>query len=259
LNLPQLTQKLFASGELFEICIGKPLSLWSKFQLMKITYYGHACFGVEVNNKHLLFDPFVTYNELAKHIDVNSIPADYIFLSHGHQDHIADAVSIAQRTQALVISSWEVVEWMGKQGVQHLHPMNTGGKKVLDFGWVKCTAAQHSSSFPDGTYAGNPMGFLVRAGNQSFYYSGDTALTLDMQLIPRWTTLDVALLPIGDNFTMGYEDAAIAADFIQCHKIIGLHYDTFGYIKIDHQAATRHFKNLGKELILIAIGQSITI
>lgn len=226
---------------------------------MKITYYGHACFGAEVNGKHLLFDPFVTYNELAKSIDVGAIRADYIFISHGHQDHIADAVAIAKQTGALVVGSWEVIDWVSKQGVQKVHPMNTGGKKIFDFGWVKCTVAQHSSSFPDGTYAGNPMGFLVESGGKAFYFAGDTALTLDMQLIPKWAKLDVALLPIGDNFTMGYEDAAIAAEFIQCNKVIGLHYDTFGYIKIDHQAAINHFKSLNKELVLLPIGESITV
>jgi L-ascorbate metabolism protein UlaG (beta-lactamase superfamily) len=190
---------------------------------------------------------------------VKAIRADYIFISHGHQDHIADAVAIAKQTGALVVGSWEVIDWISKQGVQKVHPMNTGGKKVFDFGWVKCTVAQHSSSFPDGTYAGNPMGFLVEGGGKSFYFAGDTALTLDMQLIPKWAKLDVALLPIGDNFTMGFEDAAIAAEFIQCNKVIGLHYDTFGYIKIDHQAAINHFQSLNKELVLLPIGESITV
>ncbi|MCS6819135.1 MAG: metal-dependent hydrolase [Chitinophagales bacterium] len=226
---------------------------------MKITYYGHACFGVEIDGTHLLFDPFITFNELAKSIDINTIPANYIFISHGHQDHLADAASIAQRTGATIVSSWEVVDWFSKQGITKAHPMNTGGKKTFDFGWVKCTVAQHSSSFPDGSYAGNPIGFLVQGGGKTFYYSGDTALTLDMQLIPRWAKLDVALLPIGDNFTMGYEDAAIAADFLQCNRIIGLHYDTFGFIKIDHEAAVKHFSNQGKELILLPIGQGVHI
>lgn len=226
---------------------------------MKITYYGHATFGVEVNGKHLLFDPFITYNELTKQVDINTIPADYIFLSHGHQDHIADAVVIAKRTGATVVSSFEITEWLSKQGIAKVHPMNTGGKKVFDFGWVKCTVAQHSSSFSDGSYAGNPMGFIVSASDKTFYFAGDTALTLDMQLIPKWAKLDVALLPIGDNFTMDYKDAAMASDFVECNRIIGLHYDTFGYIKIDHKAAVEHFKNKGKELILLPIGESISI
>ncbi len=226
---------------------------------MKVTYYGHACFGVEVGGKHLLFDPFVSYNELAKSIDVNSIPADVILVSHGHQDHIADAVSIAKRTGALVIGSWEVIEWLGKQGLTNIHPMNTGGKRKFDFGTVRCTIAHHSSGLPDGSYGGNPMGFMLETEEGNFYYSGDTALTLDMQLIPKWNKLDFALLPIGDNFTMGYEDAIVAADFIQCNKIIGLHYDTFGYIVIDHDAAAKAFKDAGKELILLPIGENISL
>lgn len=226
---------------------------------MKITYYGHACFGVAVNGKHLLFDPFISFNDLAKQIDVSTIPADYIFISHGHEDHLADAIAIAKRTGATLISSFEITNWAAKQGIEKVHPMNTGGKRHFDFGWVKCTVAQHSSSFPDGSYAGNPMGFLVNVGEKSFYFAGDTALTLDMQLIPKWATIDAALFPIGDNFTMDYEDAVIAADFVQCNKVIGLHYDTFGFIKIDHEAAINYFKQSGKELILLPIGQNTTI
>ena len=179
---------------------------------MKLTYYGHSCFSVEIKGKHILFDPFVTYNELAKELDVNSIPADYIFLSHGHADHFADCVSVAQRTGATVVAAWEIHEWLNKNGVSKTHPMNTGGKWNFDFGAVKCVVAQHSSGLPDGSYGGNPMGFVFTTEEGNFYYSGDTALTMDMQLIPRWAKLDFAVLPIGDNFTMGVEDAVQAAE-----------------------------------------------
>jgi hypothetical protein len=150
---------------------------------------------------------------------------------------MADLESITKRTGAKVIASWEIYEWLHKKDITNTHPMNTGGK--WDFGdfVVKCVAAQHSSGLPDGSYGGNPLGYLVMSEEGSFYYSGDTALTLDMQLIPRWAKLDFAVLPIGDNFTMDATDAAACAEMIKCRKIIGVHFDTFGFIKIDHAAA----------------------
>ena len=210
---------------------------------MKITYYGHSCFGVHVAGKNLLFDPFIRPNELARSIDVNSIPADYIFLSHGHEDHVADAVEIATRTKATVVSNYEIVVWMQGKGVQNTHPVNLGGKWKFDFGTAKYINAIHSSVLPDGTYGGNPGGFIIETKEGNLYYSGDTALTMDMQLIPLTSAkLSVALLPVGDNFTMGVDDAIIASDFIKCNRVIGMHYDTFGYIKINHDEAVRKFK-----------------
>lgn len=226
---------------------------------MKLTYYGHSCFSVEIKGKHILFDPFVTYNELARAIDVNSIPADYIFLSHGHADHFADCVAIAQRTGATVVAAWEIHEWLNKSGVANTHPMNTGGKWNFDFGAVKCVVAQHSSGLPDGSYGGNPMGFVFTTEEGNFYYSGDTALTMDMQLIPRWAKLDFAVLPIGDNFTMGVEDAVQAAEWVNVDHTVGVHYDTFGFIRVDHEKAREMFRNAGLTLHLPAIGTAITL
>lgn len=227
---------------------------------MKITYYGHSSFGVFIGGKNVLFDPFVTPNELAKSIDINKIPADYILLSHGHFDHVADALAIAQRTNATIVSNYEIATWYQKQGVKNTHPLNHGGAWSFDFGKAKYVNAVHSSVLPDGTYGGNPGGFVCETNEGNFYYSGDTALTLDMQLIPLTSNkLDVALLPIGNNFTMGIDDAMLASDFIKCNRIIGLHYDTFGYIKINHEEAVKKFKDKGKELILLNIGQTIEI
>ncbi|MEI6948325.1 metal-dependent hydrolase [Paraflavisolibacter sp. H34] len=226
---------------------------------MKFTYYGHSCFAVELNGKKVLFDPFITPNELAKNVDVSSIEADFILVSHGHGDHLADCVAIAKRTGALVVTSFEVADWLGKQGVPHTLPMNHGGKKDLDFGTVKCVNAVHSSSLPDGSYGGNPMGFLLYGADKSFYYSGDTALTTDMQLIPRWTRPDFSVLCIGDHFTMGIDDAVEAARMVQTTQIVGVHYDTFPYIKIDQQQAKDTFSAAGLTLHLPGIGESIDL
>ena len=226
---------------------------------MKLTYYGHSCFIVETSGTRILFDPFITYNDLAKHIEINSLVPDFILVSHGHSDHIADCVQIAQNSGAKVVCSWEIYEWLHKKGITNIHPMNTGGKWNFEQFTVKCTAAQHSSGLPDGSYGGNPMGFIVTSSEGSFYYSGDTSLTTDMTLVPKWAKLNFAVLPIGDNFTMDATDAAECAEMINCKKIVGVHYDTFGFIKIDHAKAKKIFADKGVELLLIKIGETITI
>jgi L-ascorbate metabolism protein UlaG (beta-lactamase superfamily) len=225
---------------------------------MQFTYFGHSCFLIEVKGTKLLFDPFISGNELAnKVVDINSIQADYILVSHGHADHVLDLVPIAGRTGAKVICSWEIYEWLGKQNITNVHPMNTGGKWNFGPFTVKCVTAHHSSGLPDGSYGGSPMGFIVYTEEGNFYYSGDTALTLDMQLIPRWASLDFAILPIGDNFTMDVADAAACAGMIQCTEIIGVHFDTFGFIKIDHAAAQKVFADAGCRLRLLEIGERV--
>jgi L-ascorbate metabolism protein UlaG (beta-lactamase superfamily) len=226
---------------------------------MNITYYGHSCFGVEINGKHIVFDPFISPNPLAGNIDVNTIPCDYILISHGHEDHVADAVALAKRTGATVVSNFEIVTWLSKQGVEKTHPMNTGGKWIFEFGKVKCVAAMHSSSLPDGSYGGSAMGFLLETSEGDFYYSGDTALMYDMKLIGDYRKINFSMLPIGDNFTMSIENAIIASDYVKCNNVIGMHYDTFGYIKIDREEAKRKFEMAGKNLILLEIGETIKL
>jgi L-ascorbate metabolism protein UlaG (beta-lactamase superfamily) len=223
---------------------------------MKVTYYGHACFAAQVANKTLLFDPFITGNELAKAIDVQTVPADYILISHGHADHMADAAAIAKRTGATIVSNYEVSVWFNQQGLPKTHPLNHGGGWRFDFGRVKFVNAVHSSSLPDGTYGGNPGGFVIESAEGNFYYSGDTALTMDMKLIGESTRLTFAALCIGDNFTMGIDDAIKAAEFVRCHEILGLHYNTFPPIRIDPPAAIEKFKAAHQRLHLLLPGET---
>jgi L-ascorbate metabolism protein UlaG (beta-lactamase superfamily) len=226
---------------------------------MKFTYYGHACFAVQAGGKTLLFDPFISPNPLAQEIDVSKVGADFILVSHGHGDHLADVVDIANRTGAKVIAPYEVGSWFEGKGVKNVQSMNHGGAAKLDFGRVKLTSAIHSSSMPDGSYGGNPAGFIVESNDGNFYYSGDTALTFDMKLIGETTKLSFAVFPIGDFFTMGIDDAIRAADFVGVNKFVGVHYDTFPPIKLDHAAALSATRAAGKELLLPAIGDTIEI
>lgn len=225
--------------------------------MIKIKYLGHSAFELVFNGATLIFDPFISPNEAAAAIDVQSLKADYVLLSHGHGDHVYDAEAIARKNDALIISSYEVVTWYEQKGLRG-HGMNLGGKWKFDFGYVKYVQAVHSSMLPDVSFGGPSGGFVIWDDKHCFYFAGDTALTMDMKLIPvTCPQLDFAILPVGDNFTMGYEDALIAAGYIQCDNIIGCHFDTFGFIKINHEDAVKAFENEGKTLILPEIGQNI--
>jgi L-ascorbate metabolism protein UlaG (beta-lactamase superfamily) len=224
---------------------------------MKITFLGHSCFEIETAGKTLLFDPFISGNTLASHINIDALQPDYILLSHGHGDHVLDAESIARRTGAPIISNYEIVTWYKGKGLNG-HEMNHGGSWSFDFGKVKYVNAVHSSVLPDGTYGGNPGGFVIENEEGRFYFAGDTALHMDMKLIPLTCgKLNFAILPIGSNFTMDVSDAVLASQFIECDEVIGCHFDTFGYIKIDHQEALHSFSKAGKRLRLLGIGESI--
>ncbi|RRA96294.1 metal-dependent hydrolase [Paenimyroides viscosum] len=225
---------------------------------MNITYLGHASLAIEINGTNIIVDPFISANELAKHIDVNSLKADYILITHAHGDHILDVETIAKNTGATIVSNAEIAGYYEAKGFK-THPMNHGGSWMFNFGKVKYVNAIHSSSFPDGTYGGQPGGFVIEADSKNVYIAGDTALTYDMKLISMRNPLDLAILPIGDNFTMDVDDATIAAEFLEVTTVLGYHYDTFGYIKIDHEVAKQKFANKHKELILLPVGNSIEI
>lgn len=226
---------------------------------MKITYYGQNCFGFEAKEVKILTDPFITGNPLAKDkIDINTIEADYIFLTHAHQDHILDVEAIAKNTGAVIYANYEIANYFGEKGLT-VHHMNHGGTVKLEFGSAKYVQAIHTSSFPDGNYGGQPGGFVFVIDGKTVYMAGDTCLTMDMKLIPMQFDVDINIFPIGDNFTMGVEDAIIASDFVECDKVIGCHYDTFDPIKIDHEWAKSQFELKGKELTLLDIGASLEL
>ncbi|MEY2924490.1 MAG: hypothetical protein RLZZ337_1038 [Bacteroidota bacterium] len=224
---------------------------------LRIKYYGHSCFMVQTEGKSILFDPFISPNPLAEAIDVSTIIPDFIFISHGHGDHIADAVQIAKQSKAQVIATYEVCEWLKNQGIENFIPMNTGGSIDLSFFKVKLVYASHSSSMPDGTYGGNPVGFVFKTPSHQFYYAGDTALTYEMKLIKEEFKLDFAFLPIGDHFTMGVKDALKAAEFVGCNTVVGMHFDTFPPIQINHKEAVSLFSSAGRKLIIPEINNTL--
>ncbi|MEM6910610.1 MAG: metal-dependent hydrolase [Verrucomicrobiota bacterium] len=226
---------------------------------MKIRYFGHACFSVETAGGTLLFDPFITPNEKAGGIELEQIQADFVLLTHGHEDHVADAEAILKRTGALLIANYEIVSWFQQRGIQQAHPLNHGGGADFAFGRATFVQAVHSSVLPDGTYGGNPGGFVIEAEGETFYNSGDTALTLDMKLVGEKWAIDWAALCLGDNFTMGPEDAARAAEFVGTQQVLGIHYDTFPYIEIDREAAQATFSAKGIELHLPPIGGELAL
>ncbi|ANQ48077.1 metal-dependent hydrolase [Flammeovirga sp. MY04] len=226
---------------------------------MNITFLGHASLLIETQGKSLLVDPFISANEKASHINIDELKVDYILITHGHQDHVLDVEAIAERTKAQIISNFEIVSYYGEKGLNG-HPMNHGGEFSFDFGQLKYVNAIHSSVLPDGTYGGNPGGFILFNAEACIYIAGDTALTMDMKLIPMTSPkLDLAILPIGDNFTMGVNDAVIASEFVECDKVMGYHYDTFPPIVIDQADAKEKFKAKGKELLLPSIGEKTSL
>lgn len=225
---------------------------------MKITYYGHSCLGIEINDIHIIVDPFISGNPKAASIDVDSLKADYIMLTHAHYDHVLDVERIIKRTNATIISNHEIVTYYGNKDFKG-HGMNHGGSWEFDFGTVKAVSAIHSSSFSDGTYGGNPLGFIIQANGKTVYLAGDTALTMDMKLIPMFHKLDLAILPVGGNFTMDIQEAVIASEFIECDNIMGVHFDSFEMIEINHDDAKQTFKNKNKTLNLLSIGEHLTV
>lgn len=225
-----------------------------------IQYLGHACFLFTLGGKKVICDPFIRGNELAKDIvDVDNLEVDFVLLTHGHEDHVADAEELSLRNGAPIIANFEVAAWFEEKGCT-IKDLNPGGRHDFGFGEVRMVTAIHSSSMPDGSYGGNPNGYLIKNGPDVIYIAGDTALTKDMELIPEYYGKPtIAILPIGGYYTMDHEDAAHAADMVQCNKVIGSHFNTFPPITIDKEDAVAHFTKQGKNLTIPEINQIINL
>jgi len=225
---------------------------------VKLTYLSHAAWSVESGETTLLMDPFLTGNPLAP-VKADEVRADYILLSHGHGDHVGDAVDIAKRTGATVIANFEVASYCQGQGIE-AHPLHIGGGYDFPFGRVKLTIAHHGSALPDGSYGGNPCGFIIKTGGKTIYNAADTGLFYDMKLIGERDSIDVALLPIGDNFTMGPDDALYAVKLLNPRLVIPMHYNTFDIIKQDpHAFASRVKAETDADCVVLDFGESYAL
>ena len=224
---------------------------------MNATYYGHSCFLVEIGAYRVIFDPLVTPNPQAAAVKIDEIGVDFILVTHGHDDHLHDVERIAARTQAAVLAPYETGEYLRGRGVANVIAGNVGGRFSLPFGTVRLVAALHSNRLPDGTYGGLAAGFVVESGGQTIYYAGDTALTQEMKTLAELYPggLDAAFLPIGGVYTMDVADALIAARWCGAHRIVGMHFDSFPTLMIDHAAAEAQARTAGVELLLPTVEQ----
>ncbi len=226
--------------------------------MINLTWYGHSAWDVDINGTHILIDPFFTGNPVAS-VMVDTVLADYIAITHGHGDHIGDAVAIAQRTGATVIANAEIAGWLRKQGLKNVHAQHIGGGFHYPFGYLKLTIAVHGSSLPDGSYGGMPAGLLITAEGKKIYHAGDTGLFASMQLIGD-EGVDVAILPIGDNYTMGPDDALRAIKLLRPCVAIPMHYETWELIAQDPYAwAERVRAETDTEPVVLPVGESYTL
>jgi len=227
---------------------------------ISVQYLGHSCFLLTTAKAKILLDPFLTGNPRAA-TTAEKVPADFILVSHAHGDHYGDAVAIAKRTGATIVAPYELALHAGAQGAK-VHPMGCGGGKDFPFGRVQLTVAHHSSSVDEGgkvISVANPVGFLIRADGKTIYFAGDTALTMDMDLLGRRNPIDLALLPIGDNFTMGPSDAAEAVRLLKAKRAVPMHYNTLDLIEVDPAIFKKEAEKHGCQVDVLKSGECIEI
>ncbi len=226
--------------------------------MLKITWLGHACFTLDDGNSRIVIDPFLTDNPVAT-VSPADLEVNAVLVTHGHGDHLGDAVDISRRAGAPLIAPFELAKFCERQGAT-IHPMHIGGSHSFPFGRVKLTIAHHGSAFvgDEAEYTGNPCGFLVTMAGRTVYHAGDTGLFSDMRLIGELNEIDAALLPIGDNFTMGPEDARVAAGFLKAKTVIPMHYNTFELIAQDPDAFVRSLPE-GCRGVVLKVNETFTI
>jgi L-ascorbate metabolism protein UlaG (beta-lactamase superfamily) len=229
--------------------------------MVTITYHGHSCIELNDGKFNILFDPFITNNPVSTAKWENLKP-DVILLSHGHVDHVGDAIPIAKKTGALIIAPFELANFCSLRGAPNTHPMHIGGSRQFDFGKLKLTQAWHGSAFIDGDkshYTGNPCGYLLTMSGKTFYFAGDTGLFGDMKTIGALNTIDLSFLPIGDNFTMGPKDAVIAAQWLDTKTVIPIHYNTWPVIAQNPEDFKKMVEEAGIRCVVIPFNQSVTM
>ncbi len=225
---------------------------------MILTYLGHSCFLAVSGDVRVLLDPFITPNGNASGVDIEALAPTHVLLTHGHEDHVADAEVILRSSGAELVAPYEVAMWFNAKGVEPVRPINPGADIMLSHGissvGVRVVSAAHSSTLPDGSAGGVACGYVMRSEDAVVYHAGDTDLSMEMELIGRHWTPDVAILPIGGTFTMGVADVPAAMEMLRCREVVGMHFDTFPPIEIDHGEALRTVRDAGGELHLLEIG-----